>query len=349
MRTAFEEHARLRLLKFGRKNKCCRLLAVIAMAAILFVFNGGRYLAGNGKRFAMMTMSFCLFVVFSSFSFPQFITGDGAASEIALAESASDVELAPETELDLNDVELLGDEDVLDGTETDVEQSSAGMDSVDTYAASEILNSMENLDLEPAEEDNDGTEEFSEDDWRLILINKQHSIPEDYTFSLGTIAGSLQCDERILDDLRRMLTAAQEDGVSLVVCSPYRSSERQVYLFQRKIKRYMAEGMSYMEAYQLGSQAVTVPGNSEHEVGLALDIVCNSYMNLDEGFCDTEAGKWLAAHSCEYGFILRYPEGKEYETGIEYEPWHFRYVGVDAATLIMENGWCLEEFWEEVF
>ena len=86
-----------------------------------------------------------------------------------------------------------------------------------------------------------------------------------------------------------------------------------------------------MEAYQLSSQAVTVPGASEHQIGLALDIVCNSYMSLDEGFGDTKAGKWLAANSCRFGFILRYPKGKEDITGIEYEPWHFRYVGKTAA------------------
>ena len=106
-------------------------------------------------------------------------------------------------------------------------------------------------------------------------------------------------------------------------------------------------GMSYMEAYQLSSQAVTVPGASEHQIGLALDIVCNDYMSLDEGFGDTKAGKWLAANSGCFGFILRYPEGKENITGIEYEPWHFRYVGKAAAPVIMEQGITLEEFWEE--
>ena len=92
---------------------------------------------------------------------------------------------------------------------------------------------------------------------------------------------------------------------------------------------------------------VTVPGASEHQIGLALDIVCSTYMSLDEGFGDTEAGKWLAENSCRFGFILRYPKGKEYITGIEYEPWHFRYVGVKAAEVITKQGITLEEFWEE--
>ena len=107
----------------------------------------------------------------------------------------------------------------------------------------------------------------------------------------------------------------------------------------------MNGGMSYMEAYNLASQAVTVPGSSEHQIGLAIDIICDGYSSLDEGFADTKAGKWLADNSYKYGFILRYPLGKEDITSIEFEPWHFRYVGVDAATVMYENGICLEEFW----
>ena len=100
-----------------------------------------------------------------------------------------------------------------------------------------------------------------------------------------------------------------------------------------------------MDAYNLASQAVTVPGSSEHQIGLAVDIITADYTSLDEGFGDTPAGKWLAENSCKYGFILRYPQGKEEITSIEYEPWHFRYVGTEAATVITENDICLEEFW----
>ena len=191
------------------------------------------------------------------------------------------------------------------------------------------------------------TPEFSREDWKLILINKQHSIPEDYTFELETIIGDKKCDGRIIDDLLDMLQAAKEDNVNLTICSPYRDENRQEYLFNRKINRYMNRGMSYLEAYQLSSQVVMVPGASEHQIGLALDIVCDTYIELDEGFGETDAGKWLAENSCKYGFILRYPKGKEYITLVEYEPWHFRYVGVDAAMIITEQGITLEEFWEE--
>ncbi len=110
----------------------------------------------------------------------------------------------------------------------------------------------------------------------------------------------------------------------------------------------MKQGFSYIESFQLSSRRVTVPGASEHQLGLALDIVCTSHQDLDEAFADTDAGIWLAQNSYKYGFILRYPKEKEYITGIKYEPWHFRYVGIEAATVITERGLTLEEFWEEL-
>ena len=109
----------------------------------------------------------------------------------------------------------------------------------------------------------------------------------------------------------------------------------------------MNAGMSYMDAYKEASIAVTSPNASEHRLGLAFDFYSSSYRNLNEGFADTETGKWLKEHSYEYGFVLRYPKGKEYITGIEFEPWHFRYVGVDAATYMTTHELTLEEFWEE--
>ena len=144
-----------------------------------------------------------------------------------------------------------------------------------------------------------------------------------------------------------MIQAAQEEGVVLEIQSPYRDLQYQRWLFNRKISMYMQQGLSYIEAYQVSSQAVTVPNASEHQIGLSLDILTNNYFSLDEGFANTAAGKWLAANSYKYGFILRYPKGKEDITCIEYEPWHFRYVGVEAATVITKKGITLEEFWEE--
>jgi len=195
---------------------------------------------------------------------------------------------------------------------------------------------------EPSEDET--TVAFHRSDWKLILVNKQHFIPENYSFTLGTISGNKRCDVRVVPFVRQMFEAAKEDGVNLVVCSPYRNLDRQEVLFERKIKNYMKNGMSYLDAYKETAQAVTLPGTSEHQIGLALDIVCDTYASLNEGFGETEAGIWLSKHSWEYGFILRYPKGKKYMTGIEYEPWHFRYVGKEAAKVIYEEGITLEEF-----
>jgi len=185
---------------------------------------------------------------------------------------------------------------------------------------------------------------FDKNDWKIMLINKQHPIPGDYEFTLAVIKGSMKCDERIIPELQQMMQAAQNDGVSLVIRSPYRDYERQIYLFNRKIKNYMKSKMSYLESYRTTAQAVTVPGASEHQVGLALDITSDTYTTLTEGFADTEAGEWLENHSYEYGFILRYPDGKEDITGISFEPWHFRYVGKNAAKYMYDHELTLEEF-----
>lgn len=215
----------------------------------------------------------------------------------------------------------------------------------DRISIDDILsgNSISENELENPEEE----AELSKDDWRLVLINKQYSIPDDYTFTFGSIhttKGVMRCDERIIPDLLKMMKAAKEDGINLEIRSPYRDLNRQVFLFNRKIKEYMRQGMSYMDAYAISSRTVTVPGASEHQIGLALDITCDTHSDLTKSFGETAAGKWLAEHGCEYGFIVRYPEGKEYVTGIEYEPWHLRYVGTEAATIITREGITLEEF-----
>ena len=182
------------------------------------------------------------------------------------------------------------------------------------------------------------------DDWRLILVNKQNPVPDDFEVKLSNINGSQYADSRIIADIYRMMDAAADDGVDLMICSAYRSYERQKTLFNNKINKLMDSGMTYLESYKVGSMNVTVPGTSEHHLGLALDILTGSYTTMDDGFGDTEAGKWLAKNAPDYGFILRYPQGKEEITGIVYEPWHFRYVGTKYAKDITKRGVCLEEY-----
>ena len=216
------------------------------------------------------------------------------------------------------EIQLIEDEDVIEDYDNcDNEYVS----DEDKMSAEDIL-SENSIILEERE---DTSNELAVDDWRLLLINKQHAVPENYTFTLGVIKGTMKCDERIIPDLLTMLQAAKQDGVNLVICSPYRDMNRQTMLFDRKIKAYMKQGYSYLEAYSLSAQTVTVPGASEHQVGLALDIISDQYAALNAGFGETKAGVWLKENCFKFGFILRYPEGKEYITGIEYEPWHFRY------------------------
>ena len=261
----------------------------------------------------------------------------------------SDIELAIEKEATPSADMLLASKNVINEYD-DME----AIENADFYTLDDIL---EETDYEATEEEAPVVEEiavktvyemkFDSSDWKLILVNKQHPIPDDYSFNLGIIKGNMQCDERIIADLLAMMQAAKDDGINLEVCSPYRTDGRQEWLFDKKIKNYMGQGYSYMEAYKTASQIVTIPGSSEHQIGIAFDIYSDTYKRLDEAFEDTEAGKWLAAHSYEYGFVLRYPEGKEYITSIEYEPWHFRYVGRDAAAVMHREDLCLEEFWDK--
>ncbi|MCR5356526.1 MAG: M15 family metallopeptidase [Lachnospiraceae bacterium] len=185
-----------------------------------------------------------------------------------------------------------------------------------------------------------------EDEWKLILVNKQNPIPNDYDAELVDIYNGSMIRREIAVPLADMFEAAADDGVKLTVCSAYRDHEYQERLFDKKIRTYTKRGMSYLDAFRIGSYSVIIPGTSEHELGMALDIVTPGYMSLDDGFADTAAGKWLKKNAYKFGFILRYPEGKEYITGITFEPWHYRYVGEEAAEFITKKGLTLEEYIE---
>ncbi len=359
MRKTVEERVKAKLLRLGKKNQICSVLVLPVLFVWVLFFRAIRYCKGNVKRFSMLAMALVFFVVYSSFSFPIFILVSEESGQLYSEEAVSNnVFLAEEEELNIEDVELLDDDEVLEDFEYN--ETSHGMTIVDKFDADEILKFTEDrvsktesdsYEIKKSEQENAKNYEeyeFSKDDWRLVLINKQHSVPEDYTFELGYITSTMRCDERIIDDLRDMLQEAKENEINLEIKSPYRDEARQEWLFNRKIKLYMNQGMSFVEAHQLASQAVTVPGASEHQIGLALDIVSDEYIYLEEEFGETEAGIWLAENSYRFGFIVRYPKGKEYITGIGYEPWHFRYVGVGAATVITKNGITLEEFWEEL-
>lgn len=311
-----------KLQKLAKKNIFCKYLATVLIIISLFF----RKFYGISKR-VIITVVILTIILISSFIFYYFFAVKGVHSF---------KEVNSHTELEQT-VQENQDQIIKENNEIDIENDIANLD--------DLIEENSNFDLQ--EEESDFTK-FDKNDWKLILINKQHPIPEDYQFTLGTIKGSMRCDERIITHLIQMFEAAKEDGVNLVVCSPYRDMQRQEWLFDRKMKKFLNQGMSYMEAYKTASITVTLPGASEHQVGLAVDIICDTYVQLNEGFEKTEAGKWLKEHSWEHGFILRYPKGKEDVTGIRYEPWHFRYVGKEAAELIYKEDICLEEFLENI-
>lgn len=188
----------------------------------------------------------------------------------------------------------------------------------------------------------------SEDMWALILTNAKYPIPEDYSAELKVLPGTEQSvDARIYDATVLMISDMKAQGLRPIVCSAYRTLDRQEILFNRKVKNFVKHGYSMEEAYKEAQHVLSIPGSGEHCLGLAIDVCSQSYQRLEEGFENTKEGKWLREHCAEYGFILRYERGKEEITGIDYEPWHFRYVGVNVAKYMMEKGISLEEFYIE--
>ena len=184
--------------------------------------------------------------------------------------------------------------------------------------------------------------------WELLLVNDWNPLPSGYdsdvTFS--TVSGGKQVDSRIIDAVNRMLNDAA--SYDLAVVSAYRPQEEQEVLYWRKVKQYTDQGYSDLEAQKVGGTIVKRPGFSEHNCGLAMDVGGSGDYTLEQSFSNTPAYTWLMEHCADYGFILRFPQGKEDITGVIYEPWHYRYVGVEAARYIMDNDLCLEEYLAQV-
>lgn len=195
--------------------------------------------------------------------------------------------------------------------------------------------------------------------WNLRLVNRDHPLAADFTPSnLAELPDASwvephvnhRVDARIVEDLAAMLTAAEAEGAHPVICSSFRTYDYQENLFENRIERAEREDhLEGAEAEEAAAFWVAPPGASEHQTGLAIDIVDADYPELDEGQESTATQQWLMAHCTEYGFILRYPTDKSAVTGIGYEPWHYRYVGKEAAPAVAENGLCLEEWLTETY
>ena len=177
--------------------------------------------------------------------------------------------------------------------------------------------------------------------WELTLVNLQYRLPEDYkpTLQAAVEGSSVQLDARVAPFYAEMYAAAKADGCTLTPYSGYRTFARQQENFDRKVAYYVSQGLSEAEATAQTQTRILPAGASEHNMGFAMDIVSAS-----ADFISTKEFSWLSAHAHEYGFILRYPENKTDITGVMYEPWHWRFVGKEAAAEMQKSGQCLEEY-----
>ncbi len=189
---------------------------------------------------------------------------------------------------------------------------------------------------------------YQDEDDFFYVVNKTYLLPEDYEIQTDYVQGSYEMEKTAAKHMREMIAAAKEDGINLKVLSAYRTVNYQKKLFERNVKSRMEDyGMSYEEAYYDTSINIAPPGGSEHNAGLAADIITENDWDTYTGFEDTDEFAWLQIHAPEHGFILRYLKGKEDITGYIYEPWHYRYVGGKYAQDIMDSGLCLEEYFEK--
>ena len=215
-------------------------------------------------------------------------------------------------------------------------------------AQSADADNAEALDVTPAVLDPAQTTYARQDEWNLILVNPWNSLPEGFTVETTSLLNGESVDSRCYSALKQMLDDCQaKSGGIPIVCSSYRPHDKQVRLFKEQVAKNMKEGMTREEAEKEAGTVVAVPGTSEHEMGLAVDICDSENQLLDESQANTDTQKWLMDNCWDYGFILRYPVSKSEITGIIYEPWHYRYVGVEAAKEIQARGICLEEYLAE--
>lgn len=196
-------------------------------------------------------------------------------------------------------------------------------------------------------------------DWNLILVNPDHMLEEvldDNLVELENIPLSKDkgryFDKRAAPDLYKMFEAAKAEGINLYSRSTFRTFKLQKTYYDSHVNKYKKQGMTEEEAQKKTEEYTARPGASEHHTGLAIDITTSEWEKAGRGlsitFEETDAGKWLKENSYKYGFILRYTKEKETLTKVKYEPWHFRYVGVEHAEKIYKQGICLEEYLEQM-
>lgn len=203
---------------------------------------------------------------------------------------------------------------------------------------------QERLEAQAGGMGDEGGEVSGKDEWYLILVNSWNPLPAKYEVELELLEDDHAVDKRCYPMLQDMLDDCRAQGLEPLICSSWRSFERQKELYEKKEERLVEEGCPKEQAAEEAAKTVAAPGNSEHQTGLALDLVDSNYPELETAQEDTPVQRWLMANSWKYGFVLRYPAEKSEVTGIIYEPWHYRYVGREAAEEMYRNHLCLEEY-----
>ncbi len=185
---------------------------------------------------------------------------------------------------------------------------------------------------------------FTSTGQQIYLVNPWNTVPEGYKVEVIQSYDNYKVSKEIDAALRKMMKDCKAAGYNPKICSGYRTHATQVTLYNNKVNKLIKQGYSRAEAEIEAAKHVAVPGTSEHQLGLAVDIVDRAYQVLDEAQAQRPTQKWLMKNSWKYGFILRYPPEKTEITGIIYEPWHYRYVGEELARELHELDICLEEY-----
>lgn len=186
-----------------------------------------------------------------------------------------------------------------------------------------------------------GIAEYEESDWNLVLVNPENKLPRNWDIEFTELRNGQRVDSRIYSDLQAMFDDMRAEGIYPMVASGYRSAKQQREQMDQKVAYFISQGYSRSDAKDEALKWVAEVGYSEHQTGLAVDINADGVHSTG-----TQVYEWLAQNAWRYGFVLRYPADKVDITGTDYEPWHYRYVGYDAAREIHENGMCLEEYLE---
>lgn len=240
---------------------------------------------------------------------------------------------------DRNTLNVIGTEQTVAGQD-ETEPSDLGQEGTGAFVAGQGGTEPSDLNREESESMIQNTA------WNLTLVNPWHILPESYSIYTVELIDGQSVDARCYPDLQEMMDDCRAAGLSPYICSSYRTWEKQNRLFENNVASLMAQGYSEAEARTETARNIAVPGTSEHQLGLAVDIVDKNYQELDEEQENTAVQQWLMENSWKYGWILRYPPEKSNMTGITYEPWHYRYVGKEAASVIYSEGICLEEYLE---